>query len=69
MSVTQVQRQTGDVNELLLSLKGLVLVRALLENRGASAEEIRERSDEIERLRARLAAIVRKGGGASSAAA
>jgi len=57
------------VDDLLLSLKGLVLVRALLEDRGATAGEIRAHGDEIERLRARLAELVREGGGAYSAAA
>ena len=58
-----------EVNDVLLSLKGLVLVRALLEDRGASTTELREHSDEIERLRARLATLVREGGGAVRAAA
>jgi hypothetical protein len=69
MSSTQISGQSREVSDLLLSLKGLVLVRALLEDRGASAAEIRQHSDEIERLRARLAELVRNGGGAYSAAA
>ena len=69
MSATRFDPQSREVDDLLLSLKGLVMVRALLENRGASVTEIREHSDEIERLRARLAELVRKGGGAYSAAA
>ena len=69
MNATRIGGQSREVNDLLLSLKGLVLVRALLEDRGASAAEIREHSDEIERLRARLAELVREGGGAYSAAA
>jgi hypothetical protein len=69
MNTTPITTQSREVNDLLLSLKGLVLVRALLEDRGASAEEIREHGDEIERLRARLATLVREGGGAYSAAA
>ncbi len=60
---------TREVDDLLLSLKGLVLVRALLEDRGASKAELREHSDEIARLRARLATLVREGGGAVRAAA
>jgi hypothetical protein len=69
MNVTRIGGQSREVNDLLLSLKGLVLVRALLEDRGASAREIREHGDEIERLRARLTELVREGGGAYSAAA
>jgi len=69
MNVTRFEHQFREVDDLLLSLKGLVLVRALLTERGASAAELREHSDEIERLRARLAALVREGGGAYSAAA
>ena len=69
MSSTEIGGQSREVGDLLLSLKGLVLVRALLEDRGASAAEIRQHSDEIERLRARLAELVRNGGGAYSAAA
>ena len=69
MSATRISGQSREVNDLLLSLKGLVLVRALLEDRGASETEIRQHGDEIERLRARLAELVREGGGAYSAAA
>ena len=67
--MTNVVGESREVNDLLLSLKGLVLVRALLGDRGASSRELREHSDEIERLRARLATLVREGGGAYSAAA
>jgi hypothetical protein len=69
MSTTRVSGQSRELNDLLLSLKGLVLVRALLEDRGASEAEIRQHGNEIERLRARLAELVREGGGAYSAAA
>jgi hypothetical protein len=69
MSTTRIGGQSREVNDLLLSLKGLVLVRALLEDRGASETEIRQHGDEIERLRARLAELVREGAGAYSAAA
>jgi hypothetical protein len=59
------------VDDLELQLKGLVLVRALLEVRGASAEVLDTHVREIARVRARLAAatIETKGGGANSAAA
>ena len=58
-------------DDLELQLKGLVLVRALLEMRGASTGAIDTHTREIARVRARLAAatIEAKGGGAHSAAA
>jgi len=52
MSAVAVQR---DVDDLVLQLKGLVHVRALLETRGASTEELDAHSDEIARIRAELA--------------
>jgi hypothetical protein len=52
MSVLSLQR---DVDDLVLQLKGLVHVRALLETRGVSAEELDAHSNEIARVRAELA--------------
>ncbi len=70
ISVRDYERSFRELDDLLLRLKGLVLVRALLAERGASEPELREHGDEIERLRARLAALVQgSGGGAHSAAA
>jgi hypothetical protein len=46
-----------EVDGLLLQLKGLVLVRALLEDRGVSKAEIDQHTAEIERLQARLAEL------------
>jgi len=59
------------VDDLELQLKGLVLVRALLEVRGASPGAIDTHTREITRIRDRLAAaaVDAKGGGAHSAAA
>ncbi|TMM20853.1 MAG: hypothetical protein E6F97_09580 [Actinobacteria bacterium] len=54
MSAIVLQR---DVDDLVLRLKGLVLVRALLETRGASASELEAHSEEIERVRAELARL------------
>ena len=58
------------VADLELDLKGLVLVRAILEWRGASKAELDRHSEQIERVRARLASIDHaEGGGAHSVAA
>ena len=58
------------VEDLELQLKGLVLVRAILEWRGAGAVDLEKHSDEIQRVRAQLAALRDgEGGGAYSAAA
>jgi len=46
-----------EVDNLVLQLKGLVHVRALLESRGASAEELAEHSEEIARVRGELARL------------
>jgi len=48
-----------DTERLLVRLRGLVLVRDLLERRGASWPEIEAHSAEIERVRWRLADVVR----------
>jgi len=58
------ERKFREVDDLLLRLKGLVLVRALLEERGASETELREHGDEIVRVRAQLAGLVENGSGA-----
>ena len=56
--------------DLELQLKGLVLVRAILDWRGASDADLEKHSSEIRRVRARLAAIHgAEGGGAHSVAA
>jgi hypothetical protein len=47
------------VDDLLLHIKELVRVRAILEDRGASVIELAEHTGEIERLRARLAELVK----------
>jgi hypothetical protein len=56
------------VDDLVLHLKGLVLVRDLLAMRGASQAELDEHSAEIERIRTRLALAVRDGGNYEAAA-
>ena len=44
-----------EIDDLLLRLRGLVLVRDLLAQRGATAAEIDEHSREAERVRAYIA--------------
>jgi hypothetical protein len=44
------------LNDVVLQLKGLVLVRALLESRGVPRAEIAVYDEEIERIRGELAA-------------
>ena len=56
-----------EVDDLLLRLRGLVLVRDLLAERGATAAEVAEHAREADRVRARLAALI--GGGEEAAAA
>jgi hypothetical protein len=69
MDVARFERKFREVDDLLLHLKGLVLVRALLKERGASEVELDEHSAEIARVRERLATLVQSGGGAQHAAA
>jgi hypothetical protein len=57
VSSATMQRQ---VEDLVLQLKGLVHVRALLETRGASPDELDAHSDEIARIRAELAKHVQQ---------
>jgi hypothetical protein len=51
---------THELDELLLHLRGLVLVRQILAQRGATAEELDQHTAEIERVRDRLAQLVRE---------
>jgi len=54
--------QTFDqLDDLVLHLKGLVLVRKYRERHGADPSELAMFSDEIERVRDRLATFVRYG--------
>jgi hypothetical protein len=50
-----VAARESTLDDLVLQLKGLVHVRALLETRGASPEELSAHGDEITRVRAKLA--------------
>jgi hypothetical protein len=47
----------SEMDDLLLHIRGLVLVREILRQRGASAAELDEHTAELERLKSRLAEI------------
>jgi hypothetical protein len=47
-----------EIDDLLLRLRGLVLVRDLLAQRGATPAEIDEHAREADRVRTRLAALI-----------
>jgi len=49
-----------ELDDLVLHLKGLVLVRGVREERGADADELAMYGVEIDRVRDRLAALVRE---------
>jgi hypothetical protein len=63
------ENRFSEIDDLVLHLKGLVLVRELLESRGAGSNEIDAHSAEIERVRERLANAVRHTGDAVGIAA
>ena len=50
------------LDDLLLHLKGLVLVRQVREQHGADEDELLMYGGEIDRVRNRLARLVRSGG-------
>jgi hypothetical protein len=50
-----------ELDDLVLHLKGLVLVRKLRERNGAEASELAMYGAEIERVRERLADVVKDG--------
>ena len=49
----------GQLDDLVLQLKGLVLVRKVREGRGADVDELTMYDEEIARVRTRLANLVR----------
>jgi hypothetical protein len=70
VNTIEYDRDTHEINDVLTQLKGLVLVQPILEARGVSSEELERHTDEINRVRALLAELVRSsGGGVESAAA
>jgi hypothetical protein len=58
-----------ELNDLVLQLKGLVLVREVQEQRGADLGELGMYDAEIERVRDRLASFVKEGGAVERIAA
>jgi hypothetical protein len=48
------------IDELLLQARGLVLVRQILARRGASRAELDAHTQELERVRARLAEAIER---------
>jgi hypothetical protein len=56
----------GTIDDLLLRLRGLVLVGRLLEQRGASAGEVEAHVREAERVRARLGRLISGDAGAAA---
>ena len=48
-----------ELDDLLLDVRGLVLVRQLLAERGATRAELDAYADELERRRRRLAAMIK----------
>ena len=70
MNGSAFDRETREISDLLTQLKGLVVVQRVLEARGVSRDELGRHINEIDRVRARLADLVRSsGGGVESAAA
>ena len=70
MNAVEYDRGTHEITDVLTQLKGLVLVQPILEARGVSNEELQRHMDEIDRVRTRLAELVRSsGGGVETAAA
>jgi hypothetical protein len=57
-ATTTVGRTFRELDDLVLQLKGLVLVRSLRERDGADAGELELYGAEIDRVRARLARLV-----------
>jgi hypothetical protein len=52
-------RPVGTLDDLVLHLRGLLAVRELREDRGASDDELRVYGDEIARVREQLAEVVK----------
>jgi hypothetical protein len=57
--MTRQESRFRELDDLVLHLKGLVLVRRIREGRGADADELAMYGVEIERVRDRLASLVK----------
>jgi hypothetical protein len=55
-----------EIDDLLLHIRGLALVRALLASRGASRDELDAHERELGRLRGRLATLIQGSAGAAA---
>jgi hypothetical protein len=60
MTTAATTRSFHELDDLVLHLKGLVLVRRLREEKGADADELRMYGAEIDRVRDRLASLLRR---------
>ena len=58
--MSAVMQNFRELDDLVLHLKGLVLVRGVREERGADADELAMYGAEIDRVRDRLATVVRE---------
>ena len=58
--MSPVAQSFRELDDLVLHLKGLVLVRGVREERGADADELAMYGAEIDRVRDRLATVVRE---------
>jgi hypothetical protein len=62
MSLHEADLLSGEIDDLLLQLRGLVLVRGLLAERGATQAELDAHMDELRRIRRRLADAISEPG-------
>jgi hypothetical protein len=69
LTVGRANRWNGEVDDLLLSIKGVVFACAILEERGAAETELAEHRRELVRLRERLAWVVSSAGDGFDSAA
>ena len=58
MSARQGGLLSGKIDDLLLQARGLVLVRSILAERGATSDELDAHSQELERVRRVLAETI-----------
>jgi hypothetical protein len=69
LTVGRADRWNGEVDDLLLRIKGVVYACAILEERGAPETELAEHRRELARLRDRLAFVVSSAGDGFDSAA